>query len=85
MSSVLSLKKKTFKCSIYGVDVELTPVTMGELEKLGDYNPEDDKNKLSTMKEIVTSHGISEELYNQISVEDMEAIVNLIMPKKKQS
>lgn len=84
MSTILKLEKSKFKIEIFGNIVEIRKPNWSEIEKFQDA-AEDDKGSMSRTRELFVNIGIPAEIVKDLEMEHITAIMELLVPKKKDS
>lgn len=86
MDTVLKLEKTKFKVEIFGDICEIRKPNWSEIEKyqedMKNKSPED-KSSLSLTRELLVNLGVKNEHVSQLEIEHVSALMDLIIPKKK--
>jgi len=86
MDTVLKLEKTKFKIEVFGEICELRKPNWSEIEKYqADIraNESNDKGSLSLTRNLLVALGIKDEHVSQLEIEHVSALMDLIIPKKK--
>lgn len=77
---MLEIKRKSHTVSIDGTTYELREPSVVEVQGLAKTKEEE---SLPALIKLIDTLGIPSDVVNSLSLESVEAIANLVMPKKK--